>query len=150
MATSPYEYHSLRVACLRKLRMLEGQSDVNAKEIRTDLVTIVVCAYTRDRWVTLRRAIDVALNQINGNDELLVIVDHNDELLARCREHPGSFKVFPNRHNRGLSGARNTALEEAHGSIIVFLDDDAIPLDGWLDALRTPYADKRVYGVGGF
>ena len=57
--------------------------------------------------------------------------------------------ILPNRRKRGLSGARNTALDEAHGSIIVFLDDDAVPLDGWLDALRAPYADRSVYGVGG-
>ena len=37
----------------------------------------------------------------------------------------------------------------ARGSIIVFLDDDAVPLVGWLDALRAPYADERVFGVGG-
>ena len=112
-------------------------------------VTVVVCAYSMDRWATLRRAINATLKQISFDDELLVVVDHNDELLAQCREYCGRFAVLPNRHRRGLSGARNTALAEARGSIIVFLDDDAIPLDGWLDALRAPYADDRVYGVGG-
>ena len=130
--------------------MLESQSDVSAEESLTNSVTVVVCAYTKDRWVTLRRAIDVALNQINLDDELLVVVDYNDALLTQCREYLGDLTVLPNSRNRGLSGARNTALDEAHGSIIVFLDDDAVPLDGWLDALRAPYADTRVYGVGGF
>jgi glycosyltransferase involved in cell wall biosynthesis len=130
--------------------MLESQSDVNAEESLTNSVTVVVCAYTKDRWVTLRRAIDAALNQINLDDELLVVVDYNDALLTQCREYLGDLTVLPNSRNRGLSGARNTALDEAHGSIIVFLDDDAVPLDGWLDALRAPYADTRVYGVGGF
>lgn len=116
----------------------------------TDSVTVVVCAYTGDRWDTLQLAVDTALSQISSGDELLVVVDHNEALLARCREYPGDFTVLPNRHKRGLSGARNTALDEARGSIIVFLDDDAIPLDGWLKALRAPYADKHVYGVGGF
>jgi hypothetical protein len=27
---------------------------------------------------------------------------------------------------------------------------DAVPWGGWLDALRAPYVDKQVYGVGGF
>jgi glucosyl-dolichyl phosphate glucuronosyltransferase len=130
-------------------RMLESQSGVSAEKCLTNSVTVVVCAYTRDRWMTLQRAIDVALDQISPEDELLVVVDHNDALLARCREYLGDFTVLPNRRNRGLSGARNTALDEAHGSIIVFLDDDAIPLAGWLEALRAPYADERVYGVGG-
>lgn len=112
-------------------------------------MTIVVCAYTEKRWESLRRAVHMALKQIGPNDELLVVVDHNDVLLARCHEVIDNCVIIPNRHTRGLSGARNSALEEAHGSIIVFLDDDAAPLDGWLDALRDPYDDGRVYGVGG-
>jgi glucosyl-dolichyl phosphate glucuronosyltransferase len=129
--------------------MLESQSGVSGEKCLTNSVTVVVCAYTKDRWATLGHAIDAALNQINIEDELIVVIDHNDALLARCREYLDDSMVLPNRRNRGLSGARNTALEEAHGSIIVFLDDDAIPLDGWLEALRAPYADKCVYGVGG-
>lgn len=129
--------------------MLESQSDVGGEESLTNSVTVVICSYTTERWETLRHAIDAVLKQINSDDELLIVVDHNDALLARCREYIGDFVVLPNSHNRGLSGARNTALDEAHGSIIAFLDDDAIPLDGWIDALRAPYTDKQVYGVGG-
>ena len=112
-------------------------------------VTVVVCAYTQERWATLRHAIDVACQQLTQNDELIVIVDHNDALLARCRQHLSALTVLSNHHARGLSGARNTALDKAQGSIIAFLDDDAVPLAGWLEALRAPYANKRIYGVGG-
>jgi glucosyl-dolichyl phosphate glucuronosyltransferase len=112
-------------------------------------LTIVICAYTEDRWLTLRRAIDATLKQMSFDDELLVIVDHNDSLLARCHDSLNDCLILPNRHNRGLSGARNTGLDEARGSIVAFIDDDAVPLDGWLDALRRPYGDERVYGVGG-
>jgi glucosyl-dolichyl phosphate glucuronosyltransferase len=129
--------------------MPESRRGTPAEESSANSVTVVVCAYTGDRWVTLRRTIDAALNQLRPGDELLVVVDHNEELLARCRAYPGNFTALPNRHKPGLSGARNTALDEARGSIIVFIDDDAVPLDGWLEALRAPYADKRVYGVGG-
>lgn len=130
--------------------MLESQRDVSAEESLINSVTVVVCAYTKDRWVTLRHTINAALNQINLHDELLVVVDHNEALLDRCREYLGDLTVIPNRRDRGLSGARNTALDAAHGSIIAFLDDDAIPLYGWLDTLRAPYVNEQVYGVGGF
>lgn len=128
--------------------MPESQHSVST-ENDNNSVTVVVCAYTRDRWATLQHALGVALAQTNDCDELVVIVDHNEALLTECRESFDKFKIFPNHHRRGLSGARNTALEIARGSIIVFLDDDAIPLKGWLDTLRAPYIDKRVYGVGG-
>jgi glycosyltransferase involved in cell wall biosynthesis len=113
-------------------------------------VTIVICTYTDDRWATIQRAIEVLLKQSSFSDELLVVVDHNESLLAKCRDTFADCLVIPNRHSRGLSGARNTALERARGSIVIFLDDDAVPLDGWLDALRAPYVDERINGVGGF
>ena len=112
-------------------------------------MTIVICAYTQDRWPTLRRAIDMTMQQLTCDDELLIVVDHNEQLLGSCRNTFANCVTIPNRYHRGLSSARNSAVETAHGSIIVFLDDDAIPLEGWLDALRTAYADSRVYGVGG-
>jgi glucosyl-dolichyl phosphate glucuronosyltransferase len=129
--------------------MFETEHGVSAEEGTTNSVTVVVCAYTSDRWITLRSALDVALKQISLFDELLVVVDHNDVLLAQCRDSLGNVEILPNYRKRGLSGARNTALDVARGSIIVFLDDDAVPFDGWLDALRAPYVDKHVYGVGG-
>jgi glycosyltransferase involved in cell wall biosynthesis len=129
--------------------MPDTRHDVAAKEGVTNSVTVAVCVYTKDRWGTLQRALDVTLKQVNHNDELLVVVDNNDELLAQCRNSFGDYKILPNLHKRGLSGARNTAIDAAQGAIIVFLDDDAVPLDGWLDALRAPYADRCVYGVGG-
>ena len=99
--------------------VLGGLHEVTLTARTCDSVTVVICAYTKDRWPTLRRALDVALQQIGPRDELLVVVDYNDALLARCRESSDRFKVLPNRGRRGLSGARNTALAEAAGSIIV-------------------------------
>ena len=133
--------------------MLETPSgacaEVATAEVATTALTVVICTYTNDRWMVLQHALDVVRKQASRHDEVLLIVDHNDALLARCRASLDDIQILPNHHKRGLSGARNTALDAAQGEIIVFLDDDAVPLDGWLDALRAPYADKRVYGVGG-
>jgi glucosyl-dolichyl phosphate glucuronosyltransferase len=112
-------------------------------------LTVVICAYTDERWDTLQAAVDVTRKQLGFSDELLVVIDGNEHLLARCRESFNECTVISNSRSRGLSGARNSALEAARGSIIVFLDDDAVPQDGWLEALRAPYADDRIAGVGG-
>jgi GT2 family glycosyltransferase len=50
---------------------------------------------------------------------------------------------------RGLGFNRNVALAEAHGSVIVFLDDDCVPCDGWLETLLAPLSDPAVDGVMG-
>jgi glycosyltransferase involved in cell wall biosynthesis len=127
----------------------DSQDSSSVRQSRSRSVTAVVCVYNEARWLSLRQTIEAVLNQIRCDDEFLVIVDHNNALLARCRAHFTAVRVIANSHARGLSGARNTAIEEARGSIIAFIDDDATPLDGWLDALRAPYADEWIFGVGG-
>lgn len=114
---------------------------------------VVVCAYTMDRWDHLAAALGSAAEQEPAPQELWLVVDHNDDLLVRARaeltaELPG-LRVIANRRRRGLSGARNTALELVGGDVVVFLDDDASAEPGWLAALLAPYADPEVVAVGG-
>ena len=47
-------------------------------------VSAVVCAYTLDRWPDLVAAIDSARAQEPPPAEVVLVVDHNPELLARA------------------------------------------------------------------
>jgi GT2 family glycosyltransferase len=51
--------------------------------------------------------------------------------------------------NRGIAYARNLALENAEGDLIVFLDDDCHIHDGWLNELVKPFNDASILGVQG-
>lgn len=118
-----------------------------------DGVTVVVCAYTLDRWTELSEAVREAANQLQASGlqgRVLIVSDHNDDLLAKAGELTGPLvDVVPNTRRRGLSGARNTALEFIDTDLVVFLDDDATPEPGWLDALLAPFSDTEVLITGG-
>jgi cellulose synthase/poly-beta-1,6-N-acetylglucosamine synthase-like glycosyltransferase len=49
----------------------------------------------------------------------------------------------------GATRVRNAAMRAARGDVLVFVDDDAVPRDGWLAAILAPFADPRVAVVGG-
>jgi len=117
----------------------------------TVTATVVVCVYTEKRWFDIVAAVRSVAEQDVRPVETIVVVDHNDALLARAETEfgPAGVRVLPNRHVRGLSGARNTAVSEASGEVVVFLDDDASARPGWLRALLAPYADPSVIGAGG-
>jgi len=113
--------------------------------------TVVVCVYTEKRWDDIVAAVASVAAQDVPAAETLVIVDHNPALLSRAQQEfgPRGVRVLPNVHKQGLSGARNTAIAEASGDVVVFLDDDAAARPGWLAALLAPYSDPTVAAVGG-
>lgn len=111
--------------------------------------TVVVCAYTEQRWDDIVAAVASVAAQHASAQETLVVVDHNDALLARAQRELSGVRVLPNAHRNGLSGARNTAIAAASGDVVVFLDDDARARAGWLGALLAPYENATVKAVGG-
>ena len=54
-----------------------------------------------------------------------------------------------NQANAGPAAARNRGASEATGAIILFTDDDCIPMAGWLDAMLAPFVDPEVVGTKG-
>ncbi|MEM8740929.1 MAG: glycosyltransferase [Pseudomonadota bacterium] len=49
-----------------------------------------------------------------------------------------------------ISAARNAGIAGTTGQLVAFLDDDAVPEPGWLDALCAGFLAPDVAGVGGF
>lgn len=113
-------------------------------------LSVIVCCYTMDRWHDLVEAVGEVARQSSASAQILVCVDHNDELFRRASDALPRATVVRNTHQPGLSGARNAAVEQASGDVLVFLDDDAAPADGWLDALLGAFdAGDDVVAVGG-
>jgi GT2 family glycosyltransferase len=111
-------------------------------------VTAVVCTYTEARWALIVEAVDSLRRQSRCPDEILVVVDYNPALAARVRTELTGVRVVENRHTKGLSGAKNTALDEATGSILAVLDDDATADEHWLATMLTHFDSDQVVAVG--
>jgi GT2 family glycosyltransferase len=121
---------------------------MHSEEVGSTL-SVIICCYTMDRWSDLVAAVHEVERQAGDSAQVLVCVDHNDTLLRRASEALPRATVVASTHQRGLSGARNSAVEQASGDILVFLDDDAVPAEGWLRALLEPFASDDVAAVGG-
>ncbi|GAA1627186.1 glycosyltransferase family 2 protein [Georgenia ruanii] len=111
-------------------------------------VSVVVCAYASERWPLLERAVRSLHGQTHPADEVVVVVDHNAELLRQARDGLPHVRVVANGAERGLSGARNTGVAHSSGAIVAFLDDDARAEPEWLARMVRHYDDPAVIGVG--
>jgi cellulose synthase/poly-beta-1,6-N-acetylglucosamine synthase-like glycosyltransferase len=118
-------------------------------------VSVIVCAYTEQRWEHLRAAVSSAAAQRPAPVEIIVCIDHNDALFERARRELARddggvpVQVVANAYAGRLGSARTTAAQLARGDLLVFLDDDARAEPSWLEHLVRPYHDPDVLAVGG-
>jgi GT2 family glycosyltransferase len=111
--------------------------------------SVVVCVYTEKRLPLIRAALDSIARQTVPPSQVIVVADHNPALCARLEAEYPDHAVMASKFEQGLSGARNTGVEQAAGDVVVFLDDDARAEPRWLETLLACYHDESVLGVGG-
>jgi glycosyltransferase involved in cell wall biosynthesis len=112
-------------------------------------LSVIICAYTEDRWQDLVEAVDSIKGQLLPPGEIIVVIDHNPVLLERAARALAGVVVIENRQPRGLSGARNCGIAAAQGELVAFMDEDAIAAPDCLALLCRNFNDPRVLGVGG-
>ena len=101
-------------------------------------ISVVICAYTMDRWNTLVAAVRSCEEQTLKPSEIIVVIDYNEELRVRATQEFTSVYVVANESTKGVSGARNTGVAASSGDIVAFLDDDAYADSDWLEQLTLP------------
>jgi glucosyl-dolichyl phosphate glucuronosyltransferase len=111
--------------------------------------TVIVCAYSLDRWPVLCEAIASLQGQGEEPVQIILVIDHNPELLELARASFDDVEVIPNAGPRGSSEAKNSAVAIARGEVLAFMDDDAIAAPDWLEQMLLPYRDATVIGTCG-
>lgn len=115
-------------------------------------VGVIVCAYSFEREDDLTEAVESLLAQTRPLAEVVVVIDHNPQLLAAVEQHfseTNVVRVIENSHRQGLSGARNSGVAAIRTDIVGFLDDDATAAPDWAERIVAHYADRDVIGAGG-
>jgi GT2 family glycosyltransferase len=118
-------------------------------------VSVIVCAYSLERYGHLLDTIDSLVHQLHPVVEIVVVIDKNTTLyrqLASDTEAYGwhNVKLKFNEELSGVSYARNVGIRESSGDIIAFIDDDAIADPKWVQAIVGSFVgDERVGAVTG-
>lgn len=112
-------------------------------------IAVCVCTFRNPVGLSkLLKGIDAQeLNAVLEKDISIVVIDNDAEESATevlaAYGRTGRFNLFAQcQSRRGLSSARNTALDNIHvreSDIFVFIDDDEIPEMGWVEAFAGPF-----------
>ena len=93
--------------------------------------------------------LDAILQQTAGrNVEILVVNDGSTDNTADVVDRYSGVRLIT-QANAGPAAARNRGAQEARGTIILFTDDDCVPMPDWLHAMLEPFQDPEVVGVKG-
>src|SRR5688572_5568786 len=92
-----------------------------------------------------RRCLEETAAALGGEHELIVVTDRPQEGI------PAAARTIVTGSPSDTSPAekRDAALAHVRGAVCAFLDDDAYPEPGWVDAALARLEDPSVAAVGG-
>ena len=114
---------------------------------------MIIPTYTKARWDWLHECVASVQAQSVTALEIIVVVDHNPELLGEITSEFPDVIAVPNIGGRGVSGARNSGVKASRGEVVAFLDDDCEPEPAWafvwLPGAAPVRAPGAIRGAGG-
>jgi glucosyl-dolichyl phosphate glucuronosyltransferase len=118
------------------------------------MITVILCTFNRCR--DLEKALaSVAASEVTESVQWEVLITDNNsndrtpEVADEfCRRYPGRFRYLF-EPQPGKAHALNSAVREAQGEILAFMDDDASVEPTWLENLTSAFQNARWAGAGG-
>lgn len=119
------------------------------------LITVIICTYNRAKFLPI--ALNSFTNQtLDKKVYEIIIVNNNstDNTEKICKEfitnHPELNVKYFIEKNQGLSFSRNRGFRESSGSIIAYLDDDALATKDYLKNTIHFFAENpNASAIGG-
>lgn len=109
-----------------------------------ELITVIIPTYNRAHCIS--ESIDSVIAQTYENFELLIIddksTDNTKDIILEYSKNDSRIKYIKNNRTKGVSGARNTGIDNINGEYVAFLDSD----DYWnKDHLSTSISILKKY-----
>ena len=115
--------------------------------IEASLASIIIPTF--NGAARIGNCLDSLVKQTAGrNVEILVVDDGSTDNTPNVVRGYSSVRLIT-QANAGPASARNRGAMEARGKILLFTDDDCVPMPDWLDAMLGPFKDPEVVGAKG-
>lgn len=118
-------------------------------------ISVIICTYNREEYLVeaMRSLVE---QDFDKNRFEVIVVNNNskDDTEKVCKEfiesHPECQMHYYNETEQGSSAARNNGARHAKGSLLIFMDDDAIAEKDFLkNTWQFHSANPGIHGFGG-
>ena len=114
-------------------------------------MSVLIRSYNRLPYVS--KILEVCMNQTYDKYEIVVLEQSSNNHWEKHKEiiekNNGKINVIRS-HPLGPSGARNVGVSHCKGDVVLFVDDDDIPVgDNWIAEHAKNYIDPLCIGVSG-
>ena len=110
------------------------------------LVSVLVAAYNVERYI--EHCVETIMQQTYQNLEIIIVddcsPDSSGQIADKLALRDSRIRVFHHSQNMGLSGARNTGLDNVTGDYITFIDSD-----DWIEPDYVEYLMKIMQSTDG-
>lgn len=114
--------------------------------MRRPAASVVILCW--NAWEASRLCLEQLRPTLAPRDEVIVVDNAStDETPVGLRRFSWA-RVTRNETNRGFAGGCNDGARLARNEVLVFLNNDTVPVGRWLDALLEPFADPSVGATG--
>jgi glycosyltransferase involved in cell wall biosynthesis len=122
---------------------------------RNPTLSIVVTSYAPERLKDIGELLDCLQQQTYDTiTEIIFVVEQSVELHDGIKQFITNksklnARILFNAERLGICAARNLGAREAHGDIIAYIDDDALPFQDWAEQIVRTFDDNSIIGVTG-
>lgn len=118
-------------------------------ERSTEVTSASIIIPTFNGASRIGNCLDSLVKQAAGRDvEIIVVDDGSTDNTAGVVSCYSSVRLIT-QANAGPASARNRGALEARGQILLFTDDDCVPMSDWLEAMLGPFKELDVVGAKG-
>lgn len=121
-------------------------------------ISIVIPNYNGENILehNIPRVIAVLKKYTQGKKEIVIVDDAStdssqsilDKIVDTYSQKDLPITVYKNTYNKGFSSTVNTGVSHAKGEIVILLNTDIIPEDGFIEPLLSHFTDEKVFAVG--
>lgn len=109
-------------------------------------VSIVIPVW--NQWQFTKGCLDSLRPTLGIRDEVIIVDNGSEDFTPQGLKQYGWVKVITNEVNKGFAIACNQGAAAATGDIVIFLNNDTLVPNRWIDGLIAPFSDETVVATG--